>query len=154
MAEETQIDARREQKILFAQRYFVNRNDGVMIVAKILGDEAIENPMLAINFGNSWPFDATVIEELTRLEETSKSKGRYEATAFEWAQRCFQLGDNKVAHDMLKLAATIAGHINTTKATGSDGAKGAGREQELIDVIVDPDNRREPNPGEVVAKWE
>lgn len=140
------------QKVLFAQQYFVNPHDRVMIAARVLGDEAIENPMLAINFGNTWCFDPIVIDELTKLKHATNPKGLYEATALDQAMKCFARGDSQNGEKLLKLAATIAGHMPTGKAAGTDSSNGAGHVQELLDAIADPNNRREDAP-QVAAVW-
>lgn len=145
-------DDRHEQKIQFAQMYHVNRGDAVIIAARILGDEAVENPMKAINFGNSWPFDEIVIAELERLDTVSKAAGWYESYARNQAERCFKERSDMAGARLLQLAMIAAGIIKTgNKADGSDG-KSQGHEQDLIDKIVDPDNRRD-GAEQVPSTW-
>jgi len=153
-AEDPNSVDRTEQKRAFALRYFVNKNDAIMHAAKVLGDEAVENPMLAINFGNAWPFDPVVIEELDRLANQSKPRGEYEAVANKWAAQCMERGEENAAAKFLELAATLAGHINQRTVNPKDGGvNGEGHVQDLLDAIVDPDNRREDS-AEVVAQWQ
>lgn len=153
-AEDPNSIDRTEQKRAFALRYHVNKNDAIMHAAKVLGDEAVENPMLAINFGNAWPFDPIVIAELERLDNQSKAKGEYEAIANKWAQQCMERGEEHAAAKFLELAATLAGHINQRAASVKDGTpNGEGHAQDLVDAIIDPENRREDH-AEVPATWQ
>lgn len=148
-------DNRLEQKLAFAERYFVNRNDAIMIAAKVLGDEAVENPMLAINFGNTWPFDPVVVAELERRSQLGRPKGEYIATAWKWAQQCMDRGEEGAAKDLLKLAAEIENHLPRASAANAKttNPNGNGHELDLLEAIVDPDNRREDDNG-AAAQWQ
>jgi hypothetical protein len=154
-AEDPNSIDRTEQKRAFAVRYFVNKNDAIMHAAKVLGQEAVDNPMLAINYGNSWPFDSVVIAELERLSNASRSKGEYEAIAHKSFETCMERGEESAAVRFLELAATLAGYVNKRAVSAKeDNPNGDGHEQDLIDAIVDPNNRRDDSQAEVVSTWQ
>jgi hypothetical protein len=132
----------REQKLAFAQRYFVRKDDALIIAANILGPLAVENPMNAINAANTWPFDPIVVEELARLATVSKPKGEYEALALKHVDTCMSRGEEAAAAKFFELALKVAGHL---KDGAADKSHGAGHVEDLIDSII---NSEKPDEEE------